>query len=541
MPGIVELLKKSNKKLFVGLAGPGTGKTTAFKTIIESNEFKDKNILILSFIKKLIYDLSEDFKDFTNVQVSTLHAFVGQQFGDLDLDENLDDIITEDYLFIEGSVADFEDKFYNNTLNKSEGEFYRSRLGFYKHEKPLYSFSSIIHIINKFFSANEDKIPNQYDLILIDEFQDFNISECELISFLNSKNNIVVVGDDDQSLYFFRKAHPEQIRNLYNSDFVEKFVLDSCYRCTEVIVEAVKDFIDNAEKKDYLQERLDKVFLYPQGRPDKDKISKKYQKIDFWPALSGDQLFYNLAKDIRSIVKSNGLKRVLLITPNYFKQTLYDGMLKRDFNVVEFEPFADEKCNNKKHSELIEIFKTLIIRKTDNLALRKALFLYLGQDDIESLIVASYKGGNKKLWFCLDSKVKQIIEQDIELFKKVRLGKDKLSVDELARLNKLFNLKHILSRMLKGFGSVAKGAIEIELTTAMSSKGLSADLVYYVGIDNQNTLDRDTKKITDQKIREFLVAMTRAKEKLTLISLQDESPKILDFIDKKYINKIEIG
>ena len=35
MTDILEILKNSNKNLFVGLAGPGTGKSYTFKKIIE--------------------------------------------------------------------------------------------------------------------------------------------------------------------------------------------------------------------------------------------------------------------------------------------------------------------------------------------------------------------------------------------------------------------------------------------------------------------------------------------------------------------------
>lgn len=122
---------------------------------------------------------------------------------------------------------------------------------------------------------------------------------------------------------------------------------------------------------------------------------------------------------------------------------------------------------------------------------------------------------------------------------KVKKGRDKLGDEELVRFNEIFTLKNILSRLIKGFKPVVKNAIEIEMATVTGSKGLSADLVYYVGIDDKNILDKETKTFTDQKLCEFLVGITRAKEKLTLISLQDKNPKILEFIDKKYINKIE--
>lgn len=94
-------------------------------------------------------------------------------------------------------------------------------------------------------------------------------------------------------------------------------------------------------------------------------------------------------------------------------------------------------------------------------------------------------------------------------------------------------------RLVKGFKPVMKNSIEVEMTTVTSSKGLAADFVYYVGIDDRIMLDRITKNFSNQKICEFLVGITRTKEKLTLISFEDKNPKILDLIDMKYINRLE--
>ena len=76
------------------------------------------------------------------------------------------------------------------------------------------------------------------------------------------------------------------------------------------------------------------------------------------------------------------------------------------------------------------------------------------------------------------------------------------------------------------------------MTTTMSSKGLSADFVYYLGIDDKDMLNRKTKKLTDQKICEFLVGLTRAKKKLTLIASEESNPKILELIDSDCINTL---
>ncbi|MCB9811042.1 MAG: ATP-dependent helicase [Candidatus Nomurabacteria bacterium] len=537
MTDILEKIKQSDKKLFVGLAGPGTGKSFTFGTIIKSEEYKGKKILILSFINKLIDDLSEEFNDFPNVDVSTLHAFARSilvKEEDCDLDEDLDKYISEDYSFIHGSKINYEKKFHDNDLTDNEKEFYKQRKEFYSSNGKLYSFNSVVYAANLLFQQNESKIPT-YDLILVDEFQDFNKSEYELIKFLNKQSTVILVGDDDQSLYHFKQAKPSQIRSLYNDGDTEGFSLDYCYRCPKVIIETTNDLIRNAKTNGCLDERLEKEFLYPEGH--KDEESKKYAQITFVPSVIGNQLAYRLSKMIEEDLEEyKDKQRVLILTPSYLKQTVYEGLMKKGFTVVGVELFSNEERNKIKHRKLCEVFEILLKRKTDNLALRKILPLYLDETKRKEVINESNEK-QKKIWNCLDDGIKGKIEEDINIFKKVKTGKKELSKTELERFSKIFNLKNILTKIVRGFESNKKDAIEVELTTVTSSKGLSADFVYYVGIDDEHILDKDTKKFTDHKICEFLVGITRAKKKLTLISLKDASPKILNLVGKEKILK----
>jgi superfamily I DNA/RNA helicase len=543
MTDILQKIKNSKKNLFVGLAGPGTGKTYTFRTIIESDEYKEKKILVLSFINKLVDDLSEEFQSYKNVRVSTLHSFAKKELEGIltkiekkevsvDLDQNLDEIISEDNKFLKGTDIIYKEKFYNNNLRSEEEKFYKERRDFYKHEKELYSFNSIIGCINKLFEKYASMIP-VYDLILVDEFQDFNKLECELIKLLNKRSKILVVGDDNQSLYDFKNAKPQEIRDLYKDRASESFSLDGCYRCTEVIVNIANELIDNAKKRGYLKYSETKKFLYPRGRENKDSISNKYSQIDLISATSGNLLIYKLSESIKKQFESDKGKRFLILVPSYLKQTIYDGLIGNGLHIVDFELFSDEECNKKDHKYLIETFETLLKRKTDNLSLRKILFLYLSESEIKKIIRI-----NKKIWFCLSSDNKKSIEKDIEIFKKVKIGKEKLNEKELIRFDKIFTIKNVLSKFIKGFKSIKKDSIEVEMTTVTSSKGLNVDFVYYIGIDDRNMFKKYEKDFSDQKICEFLVGITRPKEKLTLVSLYDENPKILEFISEKYINRI---
>ncbi|MDO8508015.1 MAG: ATP-dependent helicase [bacterium] len=541
---IIKLLNNSDKNLFVGLAGPGTGKSHTFKTIINSGEFKGKKILILSFINKLVNDLEREFDDFDNVRVSTLHSFALQKYKNLfrettiELEQDLDGLISEDYFYINKEKISYEARLCEGNLDKEEEEFYLGRAEFYSNEGKLYSFNSIIHAVNSIFSNNNDKIPDEYDLILVDEFQDFNQLEYNLIKLLNKKNKVILVGDDDQSLYDWKHARPELIRALYNHEGTGEFSLDFCYRCTQVVVDAVNSLISNAKSDGYLQDRADeKKFLYPTERTDdKNEISAKHSCIDFVSGVSGHQLIYQLATRIRKEVEEHNGGRVLVLVPSFLKQSIYEGLSGEGFNVVEFELFGNEGRNKIKHKYLIEAFKTLAIRKTDNLMLRKIIPLYLSDSEIRKLII-NCDNLQKKIWYVLDGETKVRIEQDIALFKKAKQGKTELTADELKRFSEIFNLKNLISKMIKGFAPNTRGAIEVEMTTVMSSKGLSADFVYYIGVDDYIMLDKETGELTDQKICEFLVGITRAKKKLTLFSANEGEPVILKFIDSKFVRR----
>ncbi len=80
---------------------------------------------------------------------------------------------------------------------------------------------------------------NKFQYILIDEFQDISPIQYEIIKMLAApRNNLFIVGDDDQSIYRFRGAKPE-IMLGFPKDYkdTEKIQLDVNYRSSPEIVE----------------------------------------------------------------------------------------------------------------------------------------------------------------------------------------------------------------------------------------------------------------------------------------------------------------
>jgi len=76
--------------------------------------------------------------------------------------------------------------------------------------------------------------------------------------------------------------------------------------------------------------------------------------------------------------------------------------------------------------------------------------------------------------------------------------------------------------------------ISIKITTIPSSKGLAEDYVFVLDFDDRLFLERDGK-CSDQKIYDFLVALTRARKKIFLVSGDSKEPKFLSWIKKERI------
>jgi len=83
--------------------------------------------------------------------------------------------------------------------------------------------------------------------MLVDEYQDTNLAQYELVRILvKEKQALTVVGDDDQSIYAWRGARPENLMQL-QEDFpaLKVIKLEQNYRSTGRILAAANQLIDN--------------------------------------------------------------------------------------------------------------------------------------------------------------------------------------------------------------------------------------------------------------------------------------------------------
>jgi DNA helicase-2/ATP-dependent DNA helicase PcrA len=85
-----------------------------------------------------------------------------------------------------------------------------------------------------------------YSHILVDEYQDLNRAEQRVIDLLADAADVCVIGDDDQSIYSFKFAHPEGIREWLDANAgADDLTLAECRRCPTRVVEMANNLIRN--------------------------------------------------------------------------------------------------------------------------------------------------------------------------------------------------------------------------------------------------------------------------------------------------------
>jgi DNA helicase II / ATP-dependent DNA helicase PcrA len=86
---------------------------------------------------------------------------------------------------------------------------------------------------------------SEFKHLLVDEYQDLNKAEQTAIAYLGEAAEICIVGDDDQSIYSFKCAHPEGIREWKDLHAAcADLEMTDCHRCPTTVVEMANALIN---------------------------------------------------------------------------------------------------------------------------------------------------------------------------------------------------------------------------------------------------------------------------------------------------------
>jgi DNA helicase-2/ATP-dependent DNA helicase PcrA len=306
------------------IAGAGTGKTTVIteriKHLVLKKRVEASKILALTFTEKAAKEMEERVDQampygYTQMWISTFHSFCDRILRNESIHIGLNPsykLMTEaesilllrqnlfefnlNYFrplgnpnkFLEALIQHFsrlkdEDvspdeylKFVKNDKQlKNDKEEYNKYLELanayktyeeLKTKEGVMDFSDLISNTLKLFRQRTNILKtyqNQFEYILVDEFQDTNFSQNELAILLaGQKANITVVGDDDQSIYRFRGSSISNIIQFRQRFPKVKIVtLINNYRSTKEILDSSYKLIQNnnpdrLEVKEKLNKKL---------------------------------------------------------------------------------------------------------------------------------------------------------------------------------------------------------------------------------------------------------------------------------------------
>ncbi len=124
---------------------------------------------------------------------------------------------------------------------------------------------------------------NRFRHILVDEFQDTNAIQYAWLTMLGNENSkVMIVGDDDQSIYGWRGAKIENIQRFLNDfDHAKTIRLEQNYRSTANILKAANQLISNNNN------RLGKDLWTEDEAGEKISIYTAFNEIDEARFISG--------------------------------------------------------------------------------------------------------------------------------------------------------------------------------------------------------------------------------------------------------------
>lgn len=279
------------------LAGAGTGKTRVITEkiawLIRKAKIDAKNIAAITFTNKAAREMKERASSILSsdeskgLTVSTFHTLgltiirkeykqLGYKAGFTIFDAQDSSTIIKELTFSEVSKENEDDadkdddirwiisrwkndfvsidKAFEIAKNPHElraANLYRS----YQKQLKAYNaidFDDLILLPLKLFKENPEVLKewqNKFRFLLVDEYQDTNVCQYELVKLLTGlRKELTVVGDDDQSIYAWRGAKPENIAQL-NIDYPNLTVvkLEQNYRSTSLILESANALISNNE------------------------------------------------------------------------------------------------------------------------------------------------------------------------------------------------------------------------------------------------------------------------------------------------------
>lgn len=423
-------------------------------------------------------------------------------------------------------------------------------------------FDDLLFNTNVLFKEHLDvlnKYQQRFKYVLVDEFQDTNISQYLITKKLAAVHqNIAVVGDDAQSIYAFRGADIQNILN-FEKDFPDLKVikLEQNYRSTQTIVKAANSVID--KNKGQLQKNVwtdnDSGELIELVKANNDNEEGSLVASAIFEEKNHQHLSN---KDFAILYRTNSQSRAM------------EEALRR--KNIKYRIVGGVSFYQRKEIKDLLAYLRFTVNQNDEQALRRIINLPkrgIGLSTVEKIIVAADENG-VSIWEVLqnvraflDGRSANAVDGFVTLIKSFKLAVEKKDAYEAASqiaknsgllkelyedktiegLNRYENVQELLNA-IKEFvdnpetennqigaflqdialltdqdTNKAEGDDVVTMMTIHMAKGLEFPYVFIVGMEEDlfpSQMMLSSRADLEEERRLFYVAITRSKKKLWL-------------------------
>ena len=523
------------------------GKIT-FKTIHAFCYEIVRNYMKLKNIKKTLIEGNNEF----NRILILKRVYYQKNYKKLS-DEEINDFFSI-YDFTKNKMYDFEGYLRKNHFisNRSLMLKLYNLYNEIKIQNNFMDFNDLLILANEYISTDKKllkALKNRYKFFQIDEGQDTSTLQFEIIrKIVFPENNVFIVADDDQSIYSFRGASPENLlnfKNIYPNSKI--FFMDKNFRSTKNIIKISNKIIQGNKIRyekysKHTTEENSQIMLFKvknstiQARELVKRISEinpnetigvlyrnnisslyiadilKNNDIDFFVKENKFDFYSNrILNDVKNILLfSEDTTDLEVFKRIYFKLNAY---IKKDFiTKLEYKPY--NQCVLESLLDLDELNDFYLNKFTSLRNDFKRLKKMKMEDKIDCILYELGYGDYLDNFNDFSNLNYNLIFDLIKY-----LSKDLKTFDEF--IEKLDNLKELLK-------NASSSKSNISISTIHSSKGLEYDNVFIIDLidgefPQKSILNSFDEKLLEEERRLFYVAMTRARKRLFLYTIKERN------------------
>ncbi|MBO5040430.1 MAG: UvrD-helicase domain-containing protein [Clostridia bacterium] len=433
------------------------------------------------------------------------------------------------------------------------------------HDACALDFDDIIMQTVRLLTENDDArsyCQNRFKYVSVDEFQDTNFAQLKLVELLSGRyRNLMVVGDDDQSIYKFRGATIENILKFDTTFPDTKIVrLEENYRSTSNILDSANHVIANNSA------RHEKSLRTEKGEGEKVTVKKCENQND------ESKYIINRIMDMVIREKRKYSDFAVLYRTNAQSQNLEQFFVRSG---VPHKVVGGQRFFERKEIKDVMSYLAVINNTADNLRIKRIINepkRKIGDKTVSDIeYLASLHGESMYDVMADASRYPQICRNASKLKEFVSIIEDLKAVAESETLSVLFektlertgyramllaggeeeadrlnNVQELVSSAVdyekeKGELATLRNYLEevalisdiddyddennsVTLMTIHSAKGLEFPIVFIPGLEEgifPSTQTLDFESEIEEERRLAYVAITRAKEKLYCIHTRE--------------------